>query len=170
MNDEERNRSNPMDYLLKINTLEADIRYLKESIRLQASEYERRLTELNHAHAQATSDRNKYLTAELFYSKLDEITTWRTGIDTWRARIVGIAIGVGAVSGGVAGAVALEAMERVGVGVDAEAARGAGGRAVQRTGAALLAGVVGARHEAQERQHLGDRDGGPHGGEVDGGA
>ena len=39
----------------------------------------------------------------------------------------------------VAGAVALEAMERMGVGVDAKAACGAVGGAVQGTGAALLA-------------------------------
>ena len=44
------------------------------------------------------------------------------------------------------------------------------GGAVQRTGAALLAGVVGAWREAEQGQHLGDGDGGPHGGEVDGGA
>ncbi len=39
---------------------------------------------------------------------------------------------------------------------------------MQGTGAALLAGVVGARHEAEQGEHLGDRDGGPDGDEVDG--
>ena len=84
--------------------------------------------------------------------------------------INGQAVGDGPQVQGVAGAVALEAMERVGVGVNAETACGSLSRAVQGTGAALLAGVVRARHEAQEGEHLGDGEGGPHGGEVDGGA
>ena len=59
-------------------------------------------------------------------------------------------------------------MERVGAGVDAEAASCAVGGTVQGTGAALLAVVIGACAEAEQRQHLGDRDGRPHGREVDG--
>ncbi len=69
---------------------------------------------------------------------------------------------------GVAGAVALEAMKRVRKGIDAEGAGGAAGGTVQRTGAALLAGMVGAWGEAEQRQHLGNGNGGPHGSEVDG--
>ena len=41
---------------------------------------------------------------------------------------------------------------------------------MQRAGAALLASMIGARHEAQQREHLGDRDGGAGSGEVDGGS
>ncbi len=68
---------------------------------------------------------------------------------------------------GVAGSAALEAVEGVGVGVDAEAAGGAAVRAVQGAGAALLAGVIGAGREAEQREHLGDGEGGSDGGEVD---
>lgn len=87
----------------RIAVLESNIVWLKENVKLQANEYERRLTELNHAHAQATLDRNKYLSAEMFYSKMTELDKWRSDVDTWRARIMGIAIGVGAVSGAIAG-------------------------------------------------------------------
>ena len=68
----------------------------------------------------------------------------------------------------VARAVALEAMERMSAGVDAEATGGAMRRAVQGAGAALLAGVIAAWREAEQGQHLGDGDGGPHRDEVDG--
>ena len=94
------------DYHSRIAVFESEIRWLKENIALQAREYERRLSELNHAHAQATMDRTHFVNAELFYSKMDEWARWRNDIDTWRAKVVGIAIGVGAVSGGVAGVIA----------------------------------------------------------------
>lgn len=58
----------------------------------------------------------------------------------------------------------------MGVGIDAEAIGGAACGAVQRARAALLAGVVGERGEAEQGQDMGDGDGGAHGGEVDGGA
>ena len=40
---------------------------------------------------------------------------------------------------------------------------------MQGAGAALLTGVIGVWHEAEQHEHLGDRDGSPHGGEVEGG-
>jgi len=95
-----------IDYLLKIAVLENEVRNLHTSIQKQAQEYERRLTELNHAHAQAVTDKQRFLDRELFYSKMDEWGKWRSEVDTWRAKVVGIAIGVGAVSGGIAGAIA----------------------------------------------------------------
>ena len=70
----------------------------------------------------------------------------------------------------VAAAAALEAVKRVGLGVDAEATCRAVLRAVQGAGTTLLALVVGARHKAQQGEHLDDGDGGTHGGEVEGGA
>jgi hypothetical protein len=78
---------------------------LKQQITTQALEYERRLTELNHAHARAAEDKNKFTTTELFYAKIEEINKWRLEMDQWRAKVIGIAIGVGAVSGGVVGLV-----------------------------------------------------------------
>jgi hypothetical protein len=95
-----------VDHLLKIAVLETEVKNLKEAIKLQALEYERRLAELNHAHAQAVSDKNKFMTSELFYSKYDEIAKWRSELDQWRSRIVGIAIGIGSVSGLIGGVIA----------------------------------------------------------------
>lgn len=91
------------NYLIKIARLERDVAHLKESIKLQASEYERRLTELNHAHAQSVVDKAKFLSADLYHAKMYELEKWRSEIDTWRARIIGIAVGAGAVSGGAVG-------------------------------------------------------------------
>ena len=73
--------------------------------------------------------------------------------------IDGQAIGDGPQIQSVARAAALEAMEGVGVGVNAEATRRAVGRSVQRTGAALLTVIVGAWHEAEQGEDLGDGDG-----------
>ena len=113
------------------------------------------------------------------YGFLFSVRGWRRRQDRQRdvqalAQVEGGVVDRQAVGGGpqlqgVAGAAALEAMERVRAGVDAEATSGAHGRAVQGTGTALLAGVVGAWHEAQQREHLGDRDGGADRGEIDGG-
>lgn len=87
------------DLHVRIAVLETVIIGLREAISLQASEYERRLNELNHAHAQATADRNKFINSDLFYSKLDEIVKWRSELDAWRGRVVGIALGIGAAAG-----------------------------------------------------------------------
>src|ERR1700728_365604 len=77
-------------------------------------------------------------------------------------------LGLGPQVQGVAGAVALEAVEALGMSADAEAVGRASVRAVEGTGAALLAAVIGTGHEAKQAQHLSDGDGGTHGGEVDG--
>lgn len=89
----------------RIAVLEAIIDGLKDSIVLQAKEYERRLTELNHAHARATTDAARFVTAELFYSKYDELAKWRSELDQWRSRVIGIAIGAGLAAGGMGGLV-----------------------------------------------------------------
>jgi len=94
------------DHNSRIAVFESEIRWLKENIALQAREYERRLSELNHAHVQAEMDRGRFVNSDIFYSKMDELYKWRNDVDTWRAKVVGIAIGVGAVSGGVAGVIA----------------------------------------------------------------
>ncbi len=93
------------DHLVKIAILETEVDNLREAIRLQANEYERRLTELNHAHARATDDRNKFVTTDLFYSKQDELSKWRNELDQWRSRIMGIAFGVSAATGALAGVI-----------------------------------------------------------------
>jgi hypothetical protein len=88
-----------------VNILVERVTNLKEQIVHQALEYERRLTELNHAHARAAEDKNKYVSAELFYAKIDELIKRQTEFEQWRAKVLGIAIGVGAVSGGTVGLV-----------------------------------------------------------------
>lgn len=117
------------DALLKIAVLETQLQGMRDSVKLQAYEYERRLTELNHAHAQATQDKQKFVNSDLFYSKMDELHKQRAeadqlharllhtdiftfkmaeidkrlgDIDNWRSRIIGIGIGA-SMAGGVAG-------------------------------------------------------------------
>ena len=98
---------------------------------------------------------------------------WHRDIQTL-AQIEGGVVNRQVLSGGpqvqsIARAAAFEAVEGVGVGVDAEATGGAARGAVQGTGAALLSGMVGTWHEAEQSQDLGDGDGGPHRLEVEGG-
>lgn len=88
------------ELIVKIAVLQRDAIHLREAIKLQASEYERRLSELNHAHAQSTADKNKFATLELMYSKFDEIARWRSDYDKWRWASMGGA----AVGGGMLGA------------------------------------------------------------------
>ena len=78
--------------------------------------------------------------------------------------------GLGPQVQGGAGTAALEAVEGVVLQVDREAAAGARRRAVQRTRATLLGTPLAARSKAEQVQHSGHGDDGPHSGEVDGGA
>jgi len=79
-------------------------------------------------------------------------------------------VGLGPEIEGVAGAAAFEAVEdTVGV-VDGEATAGAGSRAVQGTGTALLCAMGGVWAEAEQVQDVSHGDGGADGVEVDSGA
>jgi hypothetical protein len=66
----------------------------------------------------------------------------------------------------VAASPALETLEDVVRVVDGEAAAGARGRAVQRARPAALISATASRLAAQQPQHVCDRDGGAHRGEV----
>ena len=81
-----------------------------------------------------------------------------------------LAGGVGPEIEGVAGSAAFEAVEGVLFQVDGEAATRAGRRAVQRAWAALLAhrGLLRGVEAEQVGRTAEHRDGGAHGGEVDG--
>jgi hypothetical protein len=94
------------DQQVKIAVLENEVRNLKSAIELQAKEYERRLSDLNHAHAQATVDKSKFVSGELFYAKLDEVAKWRSEMEKWQSKVIGIAIGLGSAAGGIAGIIA----------------------------------------------------------------
>jgi len=85
---------------IKIAVLEEKIAGLQKAIELQGLEYERRLTELNHAHAQAAADKNKFVTSEMFYAYKDSVNTWQREMEVWRSRVIGIGIGSGLVGGG----------------------------------------------------------------------
>ncbi len=91
------------EHLLKIAVLQTEVVNLKESIKLQAIEYERRLTDLNHAHQRSVEDKAQFVSSEMFFSKLGEYEKWKSDIDKWRSRMTGIAVGAGAVSGATAG-------------------------------------------------------------------
>ena len=82
---------------IKIAVLESLLQGLRENIALQAKEYERRLTELNHAH-QNQIDRNaQYVSREAWELKLSEQESWRREVDRWRW----IAVGAGIAGGGL---------------------------------------------------------------------
>ncbi len=90
------------DAAVRIAVLESQIKGLRENIVLQAREYERRLSELNHAH-QLQIDRNAdYVSREAWDMKNIELESWRRTIDQWRW----ISIGLGIAGGGVAGWIA----------------------------------------------------------------
>jgi DNA repair exonuclease SbcCD ATPase subunit len=55
---------------------------LKEAKELQAKEYERRLTELNHAHESAMENWRTSLPREVFDAHLTEFRTWRDSVNT----------------------------------------------------------------------------------------
>lgn len=93
----------PSRHNIKIAVLETQVHGLKKNIKKQAKEYERRLTELNHAHANAQSDKLKFVNSELFYSKYDDLAKWRGEMDQWRSRIVGMTVGAGLAAGALGG-------------------------------------------------------------------
>jgi hypothetical protein len=85
----------------KIAVLEEKIAGLQKAISLQAAEYERRLTELNHAHAQATTERRQFLQQDVFMTFKDANNNWQREMEVWRSRVIGIGIGSGLAGGGV---------------------------------------------------------------------
>lgn len=68
-----------------------------EARKLQASEYERRLTELNHAHKQQLDRNAEYISREAWELYRAELEKWRREVDAWRW----ISIGAGASGGGL---------------------------------------------------------------------
>lgn len=76
-------------------------KFVAKNLEDQAEEYERRLGELNHAHAQAAEAQAKTVPRELFeqYAKdidgrLESLATWRAGIE---GRTIGLASAIGLV-------------------------------------------------------------------------
>lgn len=72
----------------KLNEALRDIAVLKErfigrsdALSLQALEYERRLDELNHAHAQSVLDKAQFLQRDTYEKSERELIEWRRGVD-----------------------------------------------------------------------------------------
>jgi len=84
---------------LKIAVLETELRSMKDALRLQAIEYERRLQDLNHAHQQQVDRNAQYISREIWEAYLKEDNTWKRSIDQWRWTSVGIGAGLGAAGG-----------------------------------------------------------------------
>ncbi len=94
--------------IVRIAVLQEQITALKESIVLQAREYERRLSELNYAHQNQLDRNEQYVSRESWeiknaaneraiserYALIDE---WRRSIDKWMY----ISIGAGITGGGL---------------------------------------------------------------------
>lgn len=65
----------------RIAVLEERDRNRDRALALQAAEYERRLQDLNHAHARATEKNAEYLPREIFEASVKENLEWRRGVD-----------------------------------------------------------------------------------------
>lgn len=91
--------ANDVAYRSRIAVLESEVRNLKESIALQAREYERRLGELNGERARECEDRVHLMTREVCAERHEKLDEWKAGIDTWRAGLIGTAFGIGLASG-----------------------------------------------------------------------
>lgn len=66
----------------KIAILEERLRSLRMEIDKQAREYERRLSELNHAHERAVEDKSNYVSLDSFVGWQGEINAWRGEVST----------------------------------------------------------------------------------------
>ncbi len=94
--------TNDHEALVRLAVLETRLNGTVENITLQAKEYERRLNELNHAHAQQSERNAEYVRRDVYDSKLNEWEQWRRQIDQWRW----VSIGAAAAAGGLAGYIA----------------------------------------------------------------
>lgn len=71
-------REDAVDHLA---TALTKIAVLEERIKLQTAEYERRLDDLNHAHAQAVTDKAQFLPRETYNTSEALLTIWRREVD-----------------------------------------------------------------------------------------
>ena len=60
-----------------------------EALQLQGREYERRLTDLNHAHAEAQRVLGTYITRNEYQIGVKDYDTWKNGIDKTLANMAG---------------------------------------------------------------------------------
>lgn len=67
--------------ITRIAVLEERVSNRSDALTLQAREYERRLDELNHAHAMAVQDKAQFLLRETYAKSEDALLRWRRGVD-----------------------------------------------------------------------------------------
>ena len=85
----------PHDYSVRIAVLEEKVAAQRREIAQQALEYERRLTDLNHAHEKQVRDQQTYVSDDKFAGWQGEINTWRSTVTGVLAELQGRTLGVG---------------------------------------------------------------------------
>lgn len=73
---------------VRIAVLEEKVAAAEREKLLQAREYERRLTDLNHAHEKQVKDQQTYISEDKFNGFIGEINAWRGTIDAWKTTVV----------------------------------------------------------------------------------
>lgn len=91
-----------LDLEKQIAVLQTELRCMEEARELQAREYERRLGELNHAHAQEIVRNAASVPRELWETRNMQMDKWMREIDRWRW----VSIGAGLAGGGLMGVAA----------------------------------------------------------------
>ncbi len=69
------------DLQTRIAVLEERVKNRDTALKLQAEEYERRLQDLNHSHAQARAKEVEFLPRETYYKSEGELLHWRREVD-----------------------------------------------------------------------------------------
>lgn len=99
----------------QIAVLENVVKNLERAIERQALEYERRLGELNHAHAQAMERNAEFIRREVWETALrginatmkslsDEMNKRLGTLENWKSQVTGIYVGIG-LGAGLAGGI-----------------------------------------------------------------
>lgn len=83
----------------KIAILEERLRSTREGIDKQAREYERRLTELNHAHEKQVADQARYVSLDTYQGWQGEINAWKGIVSTELTLVKGQRSGASTVQG-----------------------------------------------------------------------
>lgn len=83
----------------KVAILEERLRALREGIDKQAKEYERRLTELNHAHEKQVQDQATFVSNDRYEGWQGEMNAWRGEMSRKMSLLEGRSGGVSSVQG-----------------------------------------------------------------------
>lgn len=73
----------------RIAVLEEQVRSLRREIEVQAVEYKRRLTELNHAHEQAQARNAEFVRIGSYESDINALRVWRDDVKVVLAKLEG---------------------------------------------------------------------------------